>query len=110
MSVKHLFPFFPNTAHLLPLRLITTPCLNNIIMHHSIRPLLFSNLFLCRPPLHPLMLMVMREEIVVAHLARLVRTHMATTNLLQTVSVDQGTTATTNLSALHADLGNFGHT
>jgi len=73
-------------------------------MHHSIRPLLFSKLFLCRPPLHPLMLMVMREGIVVAHLTRLVHTHMATTNLLQTVSVAQGTTA------LHADLGNFGHT
>ena len=110
MSVKHLFPFFPNAAHLLPLRLLTTPCLNNIIMHHSIRPLLFSNLFLCRPPLHLLMLMVMREGIVVAHLTRLVHTHMATTNLLQTVSVGQGTTATTILTALHADLGNFGHT
>jgi len=41
------------------------------------------------------MLMVMREGIVVAHLTRLVHTHMATTNLLQTVSVGQGTTATT---------------
>jgi len=37
-------------------------------------------------------------------------THMATTNLLQTVSVGQGTMATTNSTALHADLGNFGHT
>ena len=79
-------------------------------MHHSIRPLLFSNLFLCRPLLHPLMLMVMREGIVVAHLTRLVHEHMATTNLLQTVSVGQGTMATTNSTALHADLGNFGQT
>jgi len=45
-----------------------------------------------------------------AHLTRLVHTHMATTNLLQTVSVGQGTMATTNSTALHADLGNFGHT
>ena len=56
------------------------------------------------------MLMVMREGIVVAHLTRLVHEHMATTNLLQTVSVGQGTMATTNSTALHADLGNFGQT
>ena len=38
-------------------------------------------------------------------------THMATTNLLQTVSVGQGrTTATTIPTALLANLGNFGHT
>jgi len=69
-----------------------------------------SSLFLCRPPLHPLMLMVMREGIVVAHLTRLVHMHMATTNLLQMISVGQGTTATTISTALHANLGNFGHT
>jgi len=45
----------------------------------------------------------------VAHLTHLVHTHMATTNLLQAVCVGQGTTATTISTALHADLGNFGH-
>jgi len=56
------------------------------------------------------MLMVMREGIIVAHLKRLLHIHMATTNLLQMISVGQGTTATTISTALHADLGNFGHT
>jgi hypothetical protein len=93
----------------------TTQTLNHSLpQQHYNAPLhpapLYSDLFLCRPPLHPLMLMVMREEIVMAHLTRLVHTHMATTNLLQTVSVGQGTMATTNSTALHADLGNFGHT
>jgi len=44
-------------------------------MHYSIWPLLFSNLFLCRPPLHPLMLMVIREGIVADHLIRREHTH-----------------------------------
>jgi hypothetical protein len=56
------------------------------------------------------MLIFTREGIVVAHLTRLVHTNMAKTYLLQTVSVGQGTTATTISTALHAGLGNFGHT
>jgi hypothetical protein len=47
----------------------------------------------------------MREGIRTAHLKRLVHTRMATTNLRQTFSVGQVTTATTTLTALHADLG-----
>ena len=50
------------------------------------------------------------EIVVAVVLTRLVHTHMATTNLLQMISVGQGTTATTISTALHADLGNFGHT
>ena len=60
------------------------------------------------PPLH--MLIFTREGIVVAHLTRLVHTHISTTNLLQMVSVGQGTMATKISATLHADLGNFGHT
>ena len=96
-------PFLPKRRPPFTTQTLTTPCLSNIIMHHSIRPLLFSNIFLCRPPLHPLMFMVMREGIVAAHLTRLVHTHMVTTNLLQTVSVGQVTTAAIILTALHAN-------